>query len=164
MFRKMVRKIKAYFSLTRTLRLMLWEAFFYLGLARILKAMPFAKIAPGLGIPMHETPMTGLNRSQIVTLRNVSKAIMLASKITPWQSRCLVMAIAAMKMLERRNISSTLYMGTARNKEGQMMAHAWLRSGKLIVTGADTMDQYTVVGVFGKQCSEKGSGEIVYES
>ena len=74
------------------------------------------------------------------------------------------MAIAGMKMLERRKIESTLYMGTARNKQGHMMAHAWLRSGKLIVTGADTMDQYTVVGVFGKRCPEKGSGEIVYDT
>lgn len=46
------------------------------------------------------------------------------------------------------------------------MAHAWLRSGKLIVTGADTMDQYTVVGVFGKRCPEKGSGRLsmIHES
>ncbi|WP_440118213.1 lasso peptide biosynthesis B2 protein [Paenibacillus sp. QZ-Y1] len=160
----MLRKIKAYRSLPREVRGLIWEAYIHLGWARILKAMPFAKIAPGLGTSMHETPMMGLQRSEVKTVRNVSKAILSASRYTLWESRCLVMAIAAMKMLERRKIDSTLYMGTARNEQGQMMAHAWLRSGKLIVTGADTMDQYTVVGVFGKRCPEKGSGEIVYDT
>lgn len=160
----MLRKIKVYLSLPRSMRRLVWEAYILLGWARIQKAMPFAKIAPGLGTPMVETPMTGLDRSEVITIRNISKAISLASKYTLWESRCLVMAIAGMKMLERRKIESTLYMGTARNKQGHMMAHAWLRSGKLIVTGADTMDQYTVVGVFGKRCPEKGSGEIVYDT
>ncbi|WP_434752032.1 lasso peptide biosynthesis B2 protein [Paenibacillus amylolyticus] len=160
----MFRKVKAYFSLSSTMRRLIWEAYLLLGWARIQKARPFAKIAPRLGTAMVETPVTGLSRNQVIEIRNISKAVMLASKYTLWESQCLVMAIAAMNMLERRNIASTLYMGTARNKQGQLMAHAWLRSGKLIVTGADTMDQYTVVGVFGKQCPEKGSGEIVYDS
>lgn len=160
----MLRKIKAYRSLPRDIRGLVWEAYVHLGWARILKAMPFAKIAPGLGTPMYETPMTGLHRSDVTTIRNISKAILIASRYTLWESRCLVMAIAAMKMLERRKVESTLYMGTARNETGQMMAHAWLRSGKLIVTGADTMDQYTVVGVFGKRCPERGAGEIVYDT
>ncbi|KAA8785203.1 hypothetical protein ABIE27_004013 [Paenibacillus sp. 4624] len=160
----MFRKVKSYFSLPGTIRRLVWEAYILLAWARMQKARPFAKIAPGLGTPMVETPVTGLNRTQVTEIRNISKAILLASKYTLWESQCLVMAIAAMKMLERRNIASTLYMGTARNKQGQLMAHAWLRSGKLIVTGADTMDQYTVVGVFGKRCPEKGSGEIVYDT
>ncbi|MDT0121896.1 Transglutaminase-like superfamily protein [Paenibacillus polysaccharolyticus] len=160
----MFRKVKSYFSLPGTIRRLVWEAYILLGWARVQKARPFAKIAPRLGTPMVETPVTGLNRTQVAEIRNISKAVMIASKYTFWESQCLVMAIAAMKMLERRNIASTLYMGTARNKQGQLMAHAWLRSGKLIVTGADTMDQYTVVGVFGKRCPEKGSGEIVYDA
>lgn len=160
----MFRKVKSYFSLPGTIRRLVWEAYVLLAWARLQKTRPFAKIAPGLGTPMVETPVTGLNRTQVAEIRNISKAILLASKYTLWESQCLVMAIAAMKMLERRNIASTLYMGTARNNQGQLMAHAWLRSGKLIVTGADTMDQYTVVGVFGKRCPEKGSGEIVYDT
>ncbi|WP_342555139.1 lasso peptide biosynthesis B2 protein [Paenibacillus sp. FSL R7-0652] len=160
----MFHKARSYFSLPGPIRRLVWEAYVLLGWARIQKARPFAKIAPGLGAPMVETPVTGLDRSQVLEIRNISKAVLIASKYTLWESQCLVMAIAAMKMLERRKIASTLYMGTARNKQGQLKAHAWLRSGKLIVTGADTMDQYTVVGVFGKRCPEKGSGEIVYDT
>ncbi|CAH1206591.1 lasso peptide biosynthesis B2 protein [Paenibacillus sp. JJ-223] len=160
----LLRKLRTYRSLPSEMRSLIWEAYFGLGWARILKAMPFVKIAPGLGTPMVETSSDGLNRADVLTVRNISKAILMASKFAWWESRCLVMAIAAMKMLERRGIDSTLYMGTARDKQGRMAAHAWLRSGKLIVTGADTMEQYTVVGVFGKHCSKKESGEIVYDT
>ncbi|MNG37786.1 hypothetical protein D3C84_1252420 [compost metagenome] len=52
-------------------------------------------------------------------------------------------------MLMRRNISSTLYLGTARDASGKMVAHAWLRSGSIYVTGFETMKQFTVVALFG---------------
>ena len=71
----MLRKMKAYFSLPRAMRRLVWEAYVLLGWARILKAMPFAKIAPGLGTPMVETPMTGLDRSEVIAIRNISRAI-----------------------------------------------------------------------------------------
>ena len=38
------------------------------------------------------------------------------SRYTFWESQCLVKAIAGMKMLERRHIESTLYLGTAKDE------------------------------------------------
>ena len=55
-----------------------------------------------------------------------------------------------MKMLERRGIPSTLYLGSGRDDQGQMAAHAWLRSGSYIVTGKEGHERYAVVGIFGK--------------
>ncbi len=71
------------------------------------------------------------------------------SRHTWWESQCLVMAIAAMKMLDRRGIESTLYLGTARDADGKMIAHAWLRSGNIYLTGFEEMRKFTVVGKFG---------------
>ena len=73
------------------------------------------------------------------------------SKYTFWESQCLVKAIAAMKMLERRNIESTLYLGTARDESGKMIAHAWLRSGPFYITGAEGMEKF----ISGKQICKK---------
>jgi hypothetical protein len=73
------------------------------------------------------------------------------SKYTFWESQCLVKAIAAMKMLEKRNIDSTLYLGTARDESGELVAHAWLRSGPYFVTGSEGKEKYTVVGKFAKK-------------
>jgi hypothetical protein len=64
---------------------------------------------------------------------------------------CLVKAIAAMKMLERRQIESTIYLGTAKDKTGKLIAHAWLRSGPFYITGAEVVDQFVVVSKFAKK-------------
>ena len=78
-------------------------------------------------------------------LKQVSQAINIMSNYTFWESQCLVKAIAAMKMLERRQIESTLYLGTAKDENGKMIAHAWLRSGPFYITGAEGMEKFTVV-------------------
>ncbi|MBW7452522.1 lasso peptide biosynthesis B2 protein [Paenibacillus sepulcri] len=132
------------------LRMLLLEAFFYLGWARILKALPFSRLAPSLGKQMEETTYTRI-RSNEPLLADVARAIHMVSRHTFWESKCLVMAIAGMKMLGRRQIESTLYMGTARDASGKMIAHAWLRSGAIYLTGADEIKKYTVVAIFGKQ-------------
>jgi hypothetical protein len=127
---------------------MLFEAFLYLGWARILKTMPFARIVPCLGTPGKETPLQS-DPSDEPVIRQVAKAIRIMSRHTWWESQCLVRAIAAKKMLERRRIGSTLYLGTARDEAGKMIAHAWLRSGPFYLTGAEQRGLFTKVAVFG---------------
>ena len=56
-----------------------------------------------------------------------------------------------MRMLEKRGIESTLYLGTARDESGKMIAHAWLRSGPYYITGSEGMERFTVVGKFAKR-------------
>ncbi|QGQ48824.1 lasso peptide biosynthesis B2 protein [Metabacillus sediminilitoris] len=129
---------------------LLIESFFYLGWARYLKSIPFSKMAPTLGNQMEETtfnPTPSYNK----TLSSISRAINLMSRYTFWESQCLVKAIAAMKMLEKRNIESTLYLGTARDEKGELVAHAWLRSGPHYITGFEVMERFTVVGKFAKR-------------
>ena len=90
-------------------------------------------------------------KEHVEMIQKVSYAIEVMSKHTCWESKCLVMAIAGMKMLERRKIESTLYMGVARETDGKMTAHAWLRSGSIYVSGAAGMERYTVVAKFAKR-------------
>lgn len=128
---------------------LLMESYLYLGWARILKALPFSRIAPSLGDQMAETTFT-LNSSNKLALSHISQAIHIMSRYTFWESKCLVRAIAAMKMLEKRHIDSTLYLGTAKDETGQLIAHAWLRSGPIYVTGSEGMEKFTVVRKFAK--------------
>ena len=65
---------------------------------------------------------------------------------TAWESKCLVRALTAQKLLKRKSISSTLYLGCGIDN-GNMVAHAWLRCGRMIVVGANGRD-YTVVDKF----------------
>lgn len=147
---KITRKISNFLSLDRNTMLLFLEAFYFLGFARIIKSIPFNKVAPTLGERMGETSYFQVN-DHVKIIKDISYSIAVMSKHTWWESKCLVMAIAGMKMLERRQIESTLYMGIAREKDGNMIAHAWLRSGKMYVSGAKGADRYTVVAKFAKR-------------
>lgn len=145
-----VRKIRKFFSLDMKTMFLFIEAYMYLGWARFLKSMPFSKIAPTLGTHMDETSLK-CNESNKFILRSISEAIHIMSQHTFWESKCLVSAIAGMEMLKRRQIESTLYLGTAKDKNGKMVAHAWLRSGPFYITGAEEMERFTVVSKFARR-------------
>ncbi|MFD2699823.1 lasso peptide biosynthesis B2 protein [Paenibacillus shunpengii] len=135
------------------MRKLIIEAFFYLAYARLMNLRPFAKVAEMLNCVKDESAYDRSPDLDPIRL-SVAKAIHMTAKHTPWKSECLVTSIAGMIMLERRKIDSTLYLGVARSNSGEMVAHAWLRSGQLYVAGADGIEKYTVVGVFSKRTSE----------
>jgi hypothetical protein len=101
---------------------------------------------------MFETPVDDQSHCK-EEVRRVRRALRRASKRTPWESACLARAIAGKKMLDRRGIPSTLYLGVLKdNKEKKdMKAHAWLRSGNIYLTGKEgvKLNAYTVVSTFG---------------
>ena len=66
---------------------------------------------------------------------------------TKWESKCLVRALTARKLLKNKHIGSTMYLGCGLDDEGKMIAHAWLRCGKAYVTGGDGSG-YAVVAKF----------------
>lgn len=147
---KLLLKLRTFLFLDINTKLLFLEAFTFLGWARFLKWRRFSEIAPKLGEQMVETSYE-LNKNEIQIIKNVSHSIHIMSKYTLWESQCLVKAIAAMKMLERRKIDSTLYLGTARELDGKLIAHAWLRSGAFYVSGAEEMKRFTMVSMFGKR-------------
>ena len=149
---KILRKIKILISLPLHKKWLFVEAFVMLGWARILKMIPFSRIAPTLGDHMEETDMNQIENK--IMLKHVSEAIHIMSKYTIWESQCLVKAIAGMKMLQRRQIESTLYLGTARDDTGQMIAHAWLRSGPFYISGSEGMERFAVVAKFAKRIND----------
>ncbi|MFE7060533.1 lasso peptide biosynthesis B2 protein [Sutcliffiella sp. NPDC057660] len=159
-----MRKLKLLLEADWYTRRLLVESYLHLAWARYLKSVPFATVAPSLGTNMCETTFERPPLGDQKVLAAVSQAVHIMSKYTFWESQCLVKAMAAMKMLEKRNIESTLYLGTAKDENGKLIAHAWLRSGPFYITGAEVMNQFTVVGKFAKtmgrerQSENNGSG------
>ncbi|OCT11548.1 stage V sporulation protein S [Paenibacillus pectinilyticus] len=147
---RFVRILKLICSLDMTTMLLFLEAYTFLGWARILKSIRFTKVIDMFGLQMDETSISPLHIDRR-KVSSVASAIQTMSRYTPWDSKCLVRALAAMKMLERRKIDSTLYLGTAKDETGSMIAHAWLRSGPYYVSGAEEMKRFTVVGTFAKK-------------
>lgn len=127
---------------------LLINAFWSLAVARCaVTLLPFRRIAVGLGDKNTESPTTdaGENRAEIEQIRWAIHAI---SSRLPGTRQCLVQGLAAKWMLQRRRIPSTLYFGVAKDPQGNLKAHAWLRSGSQMVTGAEGRKQFTVVATF----------------
>ena len=127
---------------------LLAEAWLMLAWSRLLLFFPFRRIAPRLGTPGRETDFRELPREAQLEMDRVAEAVRIASRVAWWECKCLVRAMAAMRMLQRRGIDSTLYLGTGRDPAGRLAAHAWLRSGSRYITGAEERNRFTVVGVY----------------
>ncbi|WP_340371756.1 lasso peptide biosynthesis B2 protein [Peribacillus sp. FSL E2-0218] len=153
-----MKKAQTFLRLDFKTKVLYIETFFHLGRARYLKSRSFSKVAPTLGEQMVESSFEVIAEDKEI-LANVSRAITIMSRYTIWESQCLVKAMAAMKMLERRNIDSTLYLGTAKDENGGLIAHAWLRSGPFYITGYEVMDRFTVVSKFSKKNKSGGLKE-----
>lgn len=74
----------------------------------------------------------------------ISSVVNRTADHTNWESKCLVRALTARKLLLRKGISCTLYLGVGKDEDGKMIAHAWLRTGEMYVTGGDGTDYATV--------------------
>lgn len=144
--------LRKFFLLDSRTSQLLIETFVYLAWARFLLLFPFKRVAPSLGTHMEETTNIPIKINRKILI-HIHDAIQIMSKHTWWDSKCLVRAIAGMKMLERRGIESTLYLGIAKDNSGKTIAHAWLRSGSYFVTGAEEMERFIEVARFAKKFS-----------
>lgn len=152
--RKVIRKTKKFIKMDFKLKCLMVEAFIFLARGRFLKLLPFAKVAPSLGEELSETPVQIVGNEKII--KDVSLAVETMSRYTFWESACLVQAIAATRMLNRRKIPTTLYLGIARDPNGKMLAHAWVRSGSYYVTGSSGKHRFTVVNTFAGGWRKRG--------
>jgi hypothetical protein len=110
-----------------------------------LRIVRFARLAPRLGRHMAESPA---DEAKAITAeaKRVQWAVETAARNLPWKPVCLPQAVAATTMLRRRRIASTLYLGV--DPAAGFDAHAWVRVGRLIVTGGPRPDRFAVVSSF----------------
>lgn len=83
--------------------------------------------------------------------RRVLWAVNMATIRTPWESKCLVRALTAQRMLKKRDVYTTLYLGVGKDTNNKMLAHAWLRCGEFIMTGGRERDRFKEVAKFSNE-------------
>lgn len=127
--------------------IMIPEAIWLTGLYRyLILHRPFSQLSPKIGTLGQETPTEGNCPDTVYGVRKIVTAV---SKRMPWTCNCMVQALTAKKMLSRRGIPTTMYMGVALDANGNMEAHAWLRCCSEYVTGQAGMERFTVTTVYG---------------
>lgn len=135
--------------MSRNKKLLFSEAFILSAVIRlIILTVPFKKVRQHMGVYNAESPFQADNEKEYKTVRDVRWAVTEASQYTPWKSKCLIQAITAQHMLKKRSIYSTIYLGVKKDENNKLIAHAWLRYGKLIVTGGNAMNGFTEVAKF----------------
>lgn len=128
------------------------EAFVFLSRAKLqLVFLPFRRLAPAFGEPQTETP-TDISPTERKIAVDVSWAVQAVARHLPLGFVCLPQAMAAQRMLRRRGISSTLYLGVApdRATPDAIQAHAWLRAGDKILTGEREALRHQKLASFGR--------------
>src|SRR4051812_6636769 len=108
---------------------LLLEALLFLVWARVVvRLVPFRRIAPWIGQVQKETPAAIAPAERALAVE-VSWAVQAAARHVPLGFVCLPQAMAAQRMLRRRGLPSTLYLGVSpdREKRDAIAAHAWLR-------------------------------------
>lgn len=120
------------------------EAFILTGINRYkILHVPFSKLKIELGEHNKESS-SKVSLEEYRVVKKVRNAVVNTSRYTPWESLCLVQSMTVQKMLTRRNISSTLYLGVNKDTNNEMKAHSWIRCGQVYVTGGDGSGYATV--------------------
>ena len=139
---------RVFFSLSYKIKILLILCFALMGIVRlIIIFIPFRFIASRIGEKMSESPPEVDGNAQAKAAK-IGWAISKMSRITPWESKCLVQALTAQIILKFLNIPYTLYLGLDRDESSKLIAHAWLRCGNLVVTGGREKHRFVTVMQF----------------
>ena len=103
-----------------------------------IRFVPMPKLENRMGIRGEESPDQETAENLWVA-KLVRFHVTRVTRHTPWESKCLVQALTARKILKKKNVNSNLYLGIMK-ENNELKAHAWLRCGQLYVTGGDGKD------------------------
>ena len=119
--------------------------------AQLFLLVPFRLLATLLGEPQagEDRSIAALDADEIAKACAVRRAILRVGGQLPWQSSCLVRALAAWMMLRRRHLPSVLQLGVRTGPPAQgLSAHAWLKCGEVEVVGVETAAEFTPLAAF----------------
>jgi hypothetical protein len=106
-----------------------------------------ARLAQALGQPQ-PTAMPILSPVQLRHARDVGWAIELLAVRGPLRTECLGQALAARRLLQRRQVPCRLTVGLGRAPDGRLRAHAWLQAGAYTVTGGQERRAFSALAGF----------------
>lgn len=116
--------------------------------------LPFRRLQPVLGSLNYVTSSDSSGEMGYVRIKRIGIILCAVSKYLPWRSMCLEQALAGMMLLRCKGCSSTIYFGV-HHFDKTIKAHAWLRCGDQIVTGAAGRECFTIVFTVASKSSQQ---------
>ena len=130
-------------------KLLAVEAAWQLLRARIDTARPASHYTPLFGRQDHDAPAP--SEEQEILAERIGAIVARAALWMPFRAQCLQQVLAMRRMLDRRGVPATVYLGVEHGQADAARgrrAHAWVRTGNRIVNGNIELDRYAVVGVY----------------
>lgn len=124
--------------------------------------IPFRLLSKVLGVKGKSTPEDVPN-SHVTTAAKIGWVAEAVGRHTPWTSKCLDRAITTQLLLRLFRVPSTLYLGVGKDDANHMIAHAWLRCGSQVVTGADEVHRVQTVAQFASLTAASKAGLAMKE-
>ena len=146
------RSINAFLRAPAARRRLALEAGWELVRARIDTLRPARHYTARLGVL--NASAVEADPAQIALAEEIGHVVMVAAKFMPFRAKCLQQVLACRRMLNRRGVPATVYLGLSEENgapvgpEAVRSAHAWIASGGRIVNGDHELDRYVVVGAF----------------
>lgn len=101
----------------------------------------FKKLSAQLGQPNLDSTYQP-NQKELAYIKKIAAV---TEKVGEWcRFKCFAKAIAAQRLLNKKNIPTKLYLGVHK-KETELKAHAWLTCGDVFVTGKKGHEVFTSV-------------------
>ncbi len=110
--------------------------------------LPF-KYYRGLFGKIQQVSNQEVSADQMIEIKKIRNIVLSICDNTPWESKCLVQAISCKRMLKNIGVETTVYLGVCKDPDGKgMKAHAWLRLGETILTGASGHEKFKIVNFY----------------
>lgn len=151
--RALILRVLAFFRLPKTRKALLLEAFRELLFARsLVYNQPFRTYASTLGDAHPNEFFDIVHQDEPVQLlSDVRWALQRINVLARGRFTCLMLAIAAKRMLSRRELANTLVLGVRPDQgsgEDPFGAHAWLRVGRYVVVGLEEREGHIPVASY----------------
>ena len=138
-------------------RLLAFEAVAELLRARVMTLLPARIYTRDFGRmgDFPDTPDAGVAGVQLETATEIGRMVETVARAMPFRAVCLQQALASCRMLRRRDVRTTVYLGVNRNPAERAMpergtaAHAWVKVGSKVICSDGNLADYTIVARFG---------------
>jgi hypothetical protein len=84
----------------------------------------------------------------IAVVKDISYAIRVVSKFTPWENVCRHQAYQAMLLCRFYGIPYQIFVGFKKNNEGKIEGHAWTTVNGEIITGFCKVEEYVISAIY----------------
>jgi hypothetical protein len=111
-----------------------------------LALLPSARTVGLLGSLGSGAPVVPVGAGSLQEAEHVGRTVAAVARRLPWHPTCLRQALAAQRMLRRRDIAARLHLGVAAEPSGS--AHAWVTVDGRPVVGRRGLERYVGLAAF----------------